>query len=219
MSGHAGELGFVHRFEAAEAPDAPTLLLLHGTGGDENDLLPLGRALAPDANLLSPRGQVREHGAPRWFRRLAEGVFDVEDLTARTHQLADFVAAATRTYGLDPARLVAVGFSNGANIAAATLMLHPRALRAAVLLAPMVPLRPQGQVDLSRTAVFIGAGRSDPIAPPRDAEELAALLTERGVAVELHWHPGGHEVGPATVSAAATWLRKLRAATATDPLP
>lgn len=215
----AGELGFVHRFEPAANPDAPTLLLLHGTGADENDLIPLGRALAADANLLSPRGQVREHGAPRWFRRFAEGVFDVEDLVARTHELVDFLAAATRRYQLDPARVIAMGFSNGANIAAATLLLRPEALRAAILLAPMVPLQSPERVDLSGAAAFIGAGRADPIAPPQGAEALAGLLTEFGAGVELHWHPGGHEVHPTTVDAAGAWLRKLRAATATDPLP
>lgn len=222
MNNHGGELGLVHRFEPAESTevaDAATLLLLHGTGADENDLRPLGRALAPDANLLSPRGQVREHGAPRWFRRLAEGMFDVEDLMRRTHELADFVAAAAQTYGFDRRRIIAVGFSNGANIASSMLMLRPQELRAAVLLAPMVPLRPRTRVDLSETAVFIGAGRADPIASAREAEALASLLTEYGASVELHWHPGGHEVRPTTLSAAANWLRKLRAATATDPLP
>lgn len=213
------DLGLVHRFEPVAVPDAPTLLLLHGTGGDEHDLLPLGRVLAPDAHLLSPRGQVRENGAPRWFRRLAEGVFDVDDLIARTHELADFLAAATQRYGLDPARVVAVGFSNGANIASSTLLLRPHLLRAAILLAPMVPLWPRDRVDLSGVAVFIGAGRADPIAPPEDAEALAGLFTDLGAGVELHWHRGGHEVGPTTVNAAAGWLRKLRAATATDPLP
>lgn len=212
-------LGFVHRFRPGRDASAPTLLLLHGTGGDENDLLPLGTALADGAALLSPRGQVSEYGAARWFRRLAEGVFDTDDLVRRTHQLADFVAAATDRYRLDPSSVIAVGFSNGANIAAALLVLHPRLLRAAVLLAPMVPLADPPRVDLSAVAVFIGAGRADPIAPPEQAEELAGLLSDRGAAVELRYHPDGHTVDRATIAAASAWLRKLHVTAAPDSLP
>jgi predicted esterase len=213
------ELGLVHVFQpaASAATDGLTLLLLHGTGGDEHGLLDLGRLLAPDAAVLSPRGRVLERGAPRWFRRFAEGVFDVEDLVARTHELADFVAAAARRYGFDRSGVVAVGFSNGANIAAATLLLRPETLRGAVLLAAMVPLEQEDRADLSAVGVFIGAGRNDPIAPPEHAERLADLLSDRGAAVELHWHPGGHTIDQTTVIAAQEWLRKLRAATATAP--
>lgn len=215
----SGVQAFVHRFEPARAPDALTLLLLHGTGGDENDLLELGRALDPRAALLSPRGQVSEHGANRWFRRLAEGVFDTDDLLARTDQLAAFVTAAVARYRLDASRLVAVGFSNGANIAAALLLRHPHLLRAAVLFAAMVPLADPPVADLSGVAVFLAAGRADPIAPPGQAERLAGQLTDRGAAVELRWHPGGHEIDPRSLAQATTWLGKLRAATSTDPLP
>lgn len=216
------DLGFAHRWVPADlappTPGAPTLLLLHGTGGNEDDLLPLGRRLAPGAALLSPRGKVLEQGMPRFFRRLAEGVFDVEDLHARTHELAAWVEHARAEYGIDPAGLVAVGFSNGANIAASLLLLHPGLLRGAVLLAAMVPQLdlprdgPGGvdadvsAADLTGTGVFIGAGRADPIAPPAQAEALAALLADRGAAVELHWHPGGHGVDASTVAAATTWL-------------
>lgn len=211
--------GFVHHFEPARRPGAPTLLLLHGTGGDERDLLEVGRALDPSAALLSPRGRVSEAGMLRWFRRHAEGVFDTEDLIARTHELADFTRAATADHGIDGTGLIAVGFSNGANIAAAMLMLRPEVLRAAVLLAPMVPLEPSAAVDLSEVAVFIGAGRSDPVAPADQAEVLATMLTDRGAAVELHWHDGGHGIDPSTLRAAMAWLSKVRAAIAADPLP
>ena len=127
------DLGFVHRFDAGTDPHAPTLLLLHGTGGDENDLIPLGRAIAPRAALLSPRGKVLEHGMPRFFRRLAEGVFDQDDLKRRTEELAAFIEAASREYGIQQEQVIAVGFSNGANIAASMLLLRPEILSAAIL--------------------------------------------------------------------------------------
>src|SRR5262249_44741086 len=150
----------------AELAGSTTLLLLHGTGGDEEDLIPLGRALLPGAGLLSPRGKVLERGAPRFFRRLAEGVFDQEDLARRTAELASFIGAAVKSYELDPDGIVAVGFSNGANIAASLLLRRPGLLRAAVLLSPMVPFELATLPDLSGTAIFIGGGRRDPIATP-----------------------------------------------------
>ena len=210
VSGEA--LGFVHRYipPAADGPAAggTTLLLLHGTGGDENDLLPLGRLLLPGAGMLSPRGKVRENGAPRFFRRLAEGVFDQEDLARRTNELADFVRAAAETYQLDPNGIVAVGFSNGANIAASLLLRHPGVLRGAVLLSPMVPFEPESLPDLSGTAVFIGAGQTDPIAPPEKAERLAELLRRAGADVTVHWDPGGHAVSWEEVDAARRWVTR-----------
>ena len=216
MTGAASEaLGFTHRFvpgdpapAAAAGRTRPVLLLLHGTGGNEDDLLPLGRTLAPGAPLLSPRGKVLEHGMPRFFRRLAEGVFDVPDLIARTHDLAKFVRAAAAHYDLDPARLVAVGFSNGANIAGSLLLLHPGLLRAAILLRPMVPFDPDVLPDLKGTGVFASAGRTDPIVPPSNAERLAALLREAGADVTLAWQPGGHNLTGPEVEAAARWLAK-----------
>lgn len=221
MSAAAPE--FRHEFRPARAGGAPTLLLLHGTGGDEHDLLPLGRSLDSSAALLSPRGQREEQGGgqgmPRWFRRRAEGVFDTDDLVARTHELADFVLAAADRYERDPSTLIAVGFSNGANIAAAMLLLRPEVLRAAILLSPMFPLEDPRRVDLSRVGVFIGAGRADPIAPPDHAERLAGLLTDCGAGVEMYWHPAGHGVDNSVLAAGRAWLGKLRAASATDPLP
>ncbi|HET6579675.1 MAG TPA: VOC family protein [Gemmatimonadales bacterium] len=203
-------LGFVHRYlpptTGVEGAASITLLLLHGTGGDEDDLVPLGRALLPGAGLLSPRGKVLERGAPRFFRRLAEGVFDQEDLARRTEELGDFVEGAAATYGLDRDGIVAVGFSNGANIAASLLLRRPGLLRGAVLLSPMVPFEPAVLPGLAGTAVFIGAGRSDPIAPAGQAERLAELFRGSGAEVTLHWEPGGHAVTPAEVEAARAWL-------------
>lgn len=208
-SGADAEFGFIHRFVpgsgSGQAADL-TLLLLHGTGSDENDLLPLGRRLAPGAALLSPRGKVLEHGMPRFFRRLAEGVFDQEDLVRRADELAQFVAQAANVYGFDPARVVAAGFSNGANIAAALLLLHPGTLAAAALLHPMVPLQPERAPDLSGVAVFAGAGRQDPLVRPAETERLVHLLQGYGADVTLSWQPGGHTLGPAEVEAARQWF-------------
>ena len=199
-------LGFVHRFVPAETPDAPTLLLLHGTGGDENDLLPVGRMLDERAALLSPRGKVLEYGMPRFFRRLAEGVFDHEDLVDRTHELAGFVERAVDEYGIDRRRLFAVGFSNGANIAASLLLTYPRLLAGAILLRAMVPFEPERMPDLSGTPVYLAAGRSDQMVPPENTERLAQLLQEAGADVTLDWQPGGHGIGPEEVQAARNWL-------------
>lgn len=202
----ANDLDFAHRFVPAEEPGAPTLLLLHGTGGDENDLLPVGRMLDERAALLSPRGKVLEHGMPRFFRRLAEGVFDHEDLVNRTHELAEFVEGAINEYGLDPKSLFAVGFSNGANIAASLLLLHPRLLAGAILLRAMVPFEPENLPDLSETPVYLAAGRADTLVPPENTERLAQLLRKAGAEVTLDWQPGGHGIGPEEIQAARTWL-------------
>ena len=211
VSGDA--LGFVHRYippiAGAELAGSTTLLLLHGTGGDEEDLLPLGRALFQGAGMLSPRGKVLEGGAPRFFRRLREGVFDQEDLARRTEELADFVKAAAKTYNLDPNGIVAVGFSNGANIAASMLLRRPGLLRGAVLLSPMVPFEPASAPDLTGTTVFIGAGRADRIALPVQAERLAELLRQAGANVTLHWEAGGHALTDSEVRAAREWLAQL----------
>ena len=200
------EAGFVHRFDPAEEPGAPTLLLLHGTGGDENDLLPLGRMLDERAALLSPRGKVLENGMPRFFRRLSMGVFDEEDLVNRTHELASFVEEAASEYSLDPKRLFAVGFSNGANIAASLLLLHPGLLAGAVLLRAMTPFELETLPDLSGTPVYLAAGRSDQMIPAESTERLAELLREAGAEVTLDWQPGGHGIGRAEVEAARAWL-------------
>ncbi|GAA4900237.1 alpha/beta hydrolase [Streptomonospora salina] len=199
---------FHHVYVPAEEPGHPTLLLLHGTGADEHDLLALGRALAPGAGLLSPRGNVDEQGANRWFRRLREGVFDVDDVVARAGELAGFVSAAVDRYGFDPRSLIAVGFSNGANIGAATLLLHPGTLAGAALFAAAAPLqdREPADVDLSGTPVFLGAGQADPITTIDDARLLDRQLRARGADATLHEHRGGHELPPAVLAAAQSWL-------------
>ncbi len=188
----ATALGFIHRYVPAGRSGLPPLLLLHGTGGTEEDLLPLGEQLLPGAAQLSPRGQVLENGMPRFFRRLAEGVFDLDDLRRRTHELADFVDAARRTYDLGPAAPVAVGFSNGANIAAAMLLLRPSTLGGALLLRPMVPLEPDPLPALGGVPVQINAGTADPIVTPAQSEALGALLQRAGASVSVDWIRAGH---------------------------
>jgi predicted esterase len=206
MSAAAHREEFIHRFAPGRPGTKRTLLLLHGTGGDERDLEPLGTLLDPDAAQLAPRGAVLENGMPRFFRRLSEGVFDLEDLRERTHDLAEFIRLAATRYGFDPGSVVAVGFSNGANIAASLVLLHPGVLAGAVLLSPMVPFQPESGTDLAGVPVFIGAGRADTIARPEQAERLAELLREHGARVTPHWHPGGHGIDRTTVSAARDWL-------------
>ena len=201
----SGELlGFAYRFEAG--PGDRTLLLLHGTGADENDLIPLGRAVEPTAKLLSPRGRVLENGMPRFFRRFAEGVLDIEDMQERTHELAGFVAAARTEHELDTSNVVGLGYSNGANIGASLLMLHPQILSGAVLLRPMFPYEPDESPDLAGLPVFIASGRNDPLIPVEEPERLAEMLRGFGAEVDLRWSDGGHPLGSDEVDAAAGWM-------------
>jgi phospholipase/carboxylesterase len=203
------DLGFVHRYLPGDDESGPTLLLLHGTGGSENDLIPLAQDLAPGAAILSPRGKVSEYGAARFFRRLAEGVFDQEDLIFRTHELAEFVVAAAEEYGFDPSKVVATGYSNGANIAASTILLHPGILRAAVLFRAMVPFEPELTPDLSGMPVFMAAGRMDRMIPPDNTQRLADILTEAGAEVDLRWRNVGHPLTYEEVGEAKEWLAGL----------
>ena len=196
----------VHRFEPAARAGARTLLLLHGTGGDENDLIPLGRLLDPDAALLSPRGGVLEHGMPRFFRRIAEGVFDQEDLARRTDELALWIAQAATHYPIDLGRTIAVGFSNGANIAAALLLRRPGVLSQAILFRAMVPFEPETPPALAGTRVFLSAGRLDTMIPAANTEALAKLLRHAGAEVELEWEDAGHQLTRAGVEAAKRWM-------------
>ena len=202
------DLNFIHKFVpgSSESSHATTLLLLHGTGGDENDLLPLGHQLWPGAALLGVRGKVLENGMPRFFRRFAEGVFDVEDLKYRTEELAQFIDAAAERYGFSRKKLIVVGYSNGANIGASLILLHPHYMAAAVLFRAMMPFRPDLIRDFSHLSVFIGAARMDPIAPSGQVEELAALFETGGADVTISWHQGGHELSEDDVYAAKTWL-------------
>lgn len=203
------DLGFAHRYMPGGNESGPTLLLLHGTGGNEEDLIPLGQELAPSAAILSPRGKVSEFGAPRFFRRLAEGVFDHEDLLLRTHELAEFVEAASEEYGFDRSKVVAVGYSNGANVAASTILLHPGLLRAAVLFRAMVPFEPDVTPDLSGMPVFMAAGRMDRMIPPDNTQRLADILVEAGADVDLRWRDTGHPLTYEEVDEAKEWLSKV----------
>jgi len=200
------DLGHIHRFIPADNGDDAVLLMLHGTGGDESDLVPLGQMLRPGAAILSPRGNVLEHGMPRFFRRLAEGVFDLEDLARRTDELNAFIDGAGKQYGFDRSKVIAIGFSNGANIAASLMLRHPVALTRAVLLSPMVPFEPKTRPDLAGTRTFIGGGRNDPIASPAQAERLAQLLRDGGADVTTYFHSGGHTLTNDELAAAQKWI-------------
>ncbi|MCK1736875.1 alpha/beta hydrolase [Bradyrhizobium sp. 138] len=200
---------FIHRFEPATRSGSPPLLLLHGTGGDENDLLELGKMISSGAALLSPRGRVLEHGMPRFFRRLAEGVFDEEDLRRRARELGDFVADAREQYGI--AAPVAVGFSNGANIAAALLLLQPDVLAGAILLRAMVPLSDPPAADLAGKPVLLLSGQGDPIVPAGNSARLAALLSQAGADVSHRILPAGHQLSQADVTLARDWIGRVEA--------
>ncbi len=208
--GDALQMRFVHRFHRGADPARPVLLALHGTGGDENDLAPLARAIDRSASVLSPRGRVLENGMPRFFRRLAEGVFDLEDLRIRTGELAAFVAAASHAYGFDRHRVVAVGYSNGANIAASLLLTKPHVaiLAGAILLRPMVPFEPDAVPDLRGVPILISASRADQMVPPVSTERLAELLASGGADVTTRWYQTGHALSPREIDDAADWYRE-----------
>ncbi len=197
-----------HIFQQGTSAEAPVLVLLHGTGGTERDLLPLAGMISPQSSVLSIRGNVLENGMPRFFKRLSEGVFDEEDLVFRTKELYDFLDEAAQTYGFNRRNLVAVGYSNGANIAGSLLFHYGDALRGAVLHHPMVPQRGIPLPDLSGVPVFIGAGRKDPICPPQESEELERLLAGAGADVTLHWEPGGHQLTGPEIDTASAWYQR-----------
>ncbi len=206
--------GFEHVYRAGSNPAAPTLLLLHGTGGNEDDLLPVADMVSPESNILSPRGKVLEGTMPRFFRRLAEGVFDLEDLRFRTGELAAFVRGAAARYAFDGANVIAVGFSNGANIAASLLLLDeggpgragPRTLSGAILFRAMVPIVPEVLPDLAGTRVLMSNGRDDLLVRAAQAQQLADMLEKCGAGVTLAWQPGGHSLTKQDVALARQWI-------------
>jgi phospholipase/carboxylesterase len=205
------DLGFIHRFLPAEdSANGETLVVLHGTGGDENDLIGIGQAIAPGTAILSPRGNVLENGAPRFFRRLAEGVFDPKEVRSRAEELARFIRAAVITYRLDPTRVFALGYSNGANVASTVMFVEPGILQGAILFRPMLVYEPTEKRDLSGSAVFISAGRMDPIVPTASVERLVELFESAHAEVTLKWQLVGHNLVPSEVSEAANWLALQR---------
>ncbi|QBK25790.1 alpha/beta hydrolase [Ureibacillus thermophilus] len=197
-----------HIFKAGTNPDKPVLLLLHGTGGDENSLLPLAEMIDPESAVLSVRGNVLENGMPRFFRRLAEGVFDEEDLIYRTQEFHRFLDDAAKEYQFDRNNIVAIGYSNGANIAASLLFLMNDSLKGAILHHPMVPIRGIPLPNLTGTDVFIGAGTNDPICPQQESVELQELLEGAGASVVIHWESYGHQLTITEVEKAKEWYEK-----------
>ena len=206
------DIGFIHRFLPGEdKASVETLLVLHGTGGDENDLIGIGQAIAPGAAILSPRGNVLENGAPRFFKRLAEGVFDPKEVRSRAEELASFIRAAISKYALNPGRLFALGYSNGANIASTVMLIDPELLRGAILFRPMLVLETDGRSDLSGRGVFISAGQMDPIVPVKSVVRLVELFEASRADVTLKWQQAGHNLLPSEVREAADWLALQRA--------
>lgn len=204
------DLGFIHRFIPAEDASAETLLVLHGTGGNENDLVGIGQAIAPGATILSPRGNVLENGAPRFFRRISEGVFDPKEVRSRGEELARFVRGAIVTYRLDPSRVFALGYSNGANIASTVMLIEPGVIQGSILFRPMVVYEPPEKNDISGSSVFISAGRMDPIVPTASVEKLAEMFRSANADVTLKWQLAAHNLVPSEVREAADWLALQR---------
>lgn len=202
---------YIHRFIPARVSveEAYTLLLLHGTGGDENDLLVLDDHFGPEYNYLSPRGQVIENGMPRFFKRLAEGVFDQDDLEKRTHDLADFIRHSASYYGFDLQKVIAVGYSNGANIAASLMLSGENVLKHAILMHAMVPFTPLNLPLLQHSQVLLTAGENDPIVPAGNTSALADLMVQAGAEVEIFWHQSGHTLIREEISRAKLFLNNL----------
>lgn len=197
-----------HIYEQGTDNTAPVLLLLHGTGGTERDLLGIAKHIDEGASVLSVRGNVLENGMPRFFKRLAEGVFDIEDLKFRTEELNNFIDQAAEQYSFDRSKVVAIGYSNGANIAASLMFHYKDALAGAILHHPMVPLRGMKLPDLSDKQIFIAAGENDPICAPQETEELNELLEGAGASIELLWERYGHQLSRSEIEAAKAWYEK-----------
>ncbi len=206
----SNKFGFIHEYiPSNESTNQNTLLLLHGTGGNEDDLIPIGRMISPRAALLSPRGKVLENGMPRFFRRSAEGVFDQVDLMFRTDELAEFIRDASREYEFNLSRLAAVGYSNGANIAGSLMLRHPRLIKWAALFHPMTPFVPDTLPDLSNVNILITAGTNDPIVSIEQTENLKTLFQDCGAFVNLFWQEGGHTLVKDEINEANRFLAPL----------
>jgi phospholipase/carboxylesterase len=201
--------GYIHRFEAATNPATPTLLLLHGAGGDENSLLPLGRALAPGAALLSLRGNVLEHGMARFFRRLPEGAFDQRELELQTAALSAFLDYAAEKYAFSLEKLVAVGFSSGANMAISLMLTFPAKLAGAVVMRGMAPFVPDPPPDLQHKPVLLLSGIDDPIVGTDEVAELAKLFRSANADITLHWEKAGQILSQGDVLMAFDWMRRF----------
>ncbi len=199
--------GYDYRFEEGSDPKGPVLLLLHGTGGNEHDLIPLARLVAPTSHVVSPRGNVSENGALRFFRRLAEGVFDMEDLAKRTADLLRFLSAAGERHSFPPDRVIALGFSNGANIAASMMLTQPSQLRRGILVRAMVPFEPATPPMMDKSSALILAGKTDQMIPATQTERLAELMRACGAKVELKWQDSGHTMIQPDVNDARAWLK------------
>ena len=214
-----GNLGFIHRFipvdhsRKNDEVKSHVLLLLHGTGGNEEDLIPIGKMISPESAILSPRGKVLENGMPRFFRRLAEGVFDVEDLKYRTCELATFVSNASQVYGFDLNRTIAVGFSNGANIGASMLLLRPEVLSGAILFRAMVPLKLESLPDLSEKHIVLSEGLYDPIVTQQEAKKLFLLLEKSRAKISLRWQKSSHNLTQDDILVAKEWFRSTFSST------
>ena len=205
----SSDLGFIHRFVPPKSNSKATLLVLHGTGGNEDDLLSMANMIDDQAAILSPRGKVLENGMPRFFRRLEEGVFDIEDLKFRTNELADFVNKASRRYGFDSKSVIAVGYSNGANIAASMLLLRPESLKGAILFRAMIPLQPERMPVLSGKRIFVSAGRYDTLIPRDKTRELVGFLEKAGANVTMNWEDSTHSLAAGELEKAKNWLKEV----------
>jgi phospholipase/carboxylesterase len=185
-----------------------TFLMLHGTGGNEYDLLPIAKHIDSEANVLSVRGNVMEYGMPRFFKRLAMGVFDVESLIEETHNLYEFIQDSAKQYGFDPKKVIAIGYSNGANIASSILMHYKKAFSKAILFHPMVPLRNIELPDMSEVEIFVGAGKNDHMMPEHEVHELIKIFESRNAHVDLFWSDNGHQLTKEEIEAAKQWYSK-----------
>lgn len=198
---------FSHRFDPATSEEVRTALVLHGTGGDENSLVPFAQSLLPGAAILSPRGRILEHGVARYFRRFAEGVFDFDSIRHEADALAEFLAEAAKEYKFDASKVTAIGYSNGANIGWSMLLRHPDSLAELVLFRPMVTLTDE-QPDLRKANIFVSSGRQDAMVGEDGAKSLVAQMRDLGANVEHNWHEGGHELASSELKIAQEWLER-----------